>query len=70
MLKYANSMEVDIMSDINPPFETYVEVKVLKDHGDILNDNGDIIKLPKGSVRYLPMALVEHLIAQGYLTCM
>ena len=33
------------MSDINPPFETYVEVKVLKDHGDILNDNGDIIKL-------------------------
>lgn len=51
-------MGVDIMSDIDPPFEIYTEVKVIKDHDDILNENGDVIKLSKGTIQYLQSSLV------------
>lgn len=44
---------VFVIKDILPSDELYVEFRVLKECGDILTTDGQIIKLKKGSMHYL-----------------
>jgi hypothetical protein len=56
---------LDLTQDIEPPLQTYIEVQVLKDCGEILNDNEERVILAPNSVHYLPRKLVEPFILQG-----
>lgn len=67
VMKYCSDVGVQITGDLQPPFETNVQIKVVKEYGDIINENGDVIKLNKGSVHFVPFYLVENLVGQGYL---
>ena len=57
---------VDITSDLSPPKELMVEVRVLEDVGEVMMESGSV-NLAKGTQHSLKRADVEHLVRQGYL---
>jgi GINS complex subunit 1 len=59
-------LDLDLAALDVPPKDVFIEVRVLKDCGELLTESGPILLLP-GSQHYLRRTDVEHLIAQGYL---
>ncbi|KAJ1961048.1 DNA replication protein psf1 [Dipsacomyces acuminosporus] len=49
-----------------PPRDLYIEVRVVKDCGEIVTENG-IVNLQAGTQHYLCRSDIEHLITIGYL---
>mmetsp|Transcript_44209 Transcript_44209/g.120446 ORF Transcript_44209/g.120446 Transcript_44209/m.120446 type:complete len:95 (-) Transcript_44209:89-373(-) len=63
---YMAQVGVDITSDLSPPKELMVEVRVLEDVGEVMMESGSV-NLAKGTQHSLKRADVEHLVRQGYL---
>ncbi|KAH7328664.1 hypothetical protein B0I35DRAFT_448270 [Stachybotrys elegans] len=58
--------DVDLTGSIEPPRDLFIDVRVLKDAGEIQTEYG-AITLSKNSQFYVRQGDVERLIAQGYL---
>ena len=50
-----------------PPTDVYIEVRVLKECGQIMTEEGTVLRLSRGSMHHVKRSLVEHLIRKGYL---
>ncbi|ORX81973.1 DNA replication complex GINS protein psf1 [Anaeromyces robustus] len=62
----SNFTGIDLSSSLDPPKDPYIEIRVLKDCGEIYTENG-LVTLSKNSQHYLRRTDVEHLINEGYL---
>ncbi|QDS74640.1 DNA replication protein psf1 [Venturia effusa] len=58
--------DVDLTGSLDPPRDLFIDVRVLKDAGEIQTEYG-AITLTKNSQFYVRQGDVERLIAQGYL---
>jgi GINS complex subunit 1 len=58
--------DIDLTGSLEPPRDLFVDVRVLKDAGEIQTEYG-AINLTKNSQFYVRQGDVERLIAQGYL---
>ncbi|XP_022074632.1 DNA replication complex GINS protein PSF1 [Acanthochromis polyacanthus] len=58
---------LDITQDMKPPKSLYIQVRCLKDHGELEIDDGTVILLKKNSQHFLPRWKCEQLIRQGVL---
>lgn len=58
--------DIDLAGSLDPPKDIFVEVRVLRDAGEIQTEYGSIT-LTKNSQLYVLLSNVEHLIQQGYL---
>ncbi|WEW55752.1 DNA replication protein psf1 [Emydomyces testavorans] len=58
--------DVDLTGSLEPPRDLFIDVRVLKDAGEIQTEYGSI-NLTKNSQFYVRLGDVEKLIAQGYL---
>lgn len=66
-LEYQNSfpIEMDLTKDLEPPTSIYIEIRVLADCGEVMNSDGDTIKLDRGATEFVRKSDVEHLLKQG-----
>ena len=64
---YQNSfpIEIDLMTDLEPPRELFIEIRVLEDCGEIVTSNGEILKLDKNSTLLVRRCDVEYLLRQN-----
>ncbi|KAK7204574.1 DNA replication complex GINS protein psf1 [Myxozyma melibiosi] len=58
--------DIDLVGPMDPPRDLFIDVRVLKDAGDIQTEYG-MISLTRNSQFYVRQADVERLIQQGYL---
>ncbi|KAL1841954.1 hypothetical protein VTJ49DRAFT_6277 [Mycothermus thermophilus] len=58
--------DIDLTGSLDPPRDLFIDVRVLKDAGEIQTEYG-AINLTKNSQFYVRQGDVERLIAQGYL---
>ncbi|KAI8632392.1 DNA replication complex GINS protein PSF1 [Xylariaceae sp. FL1651] len=58
--------DIDLTGSLDPPRDLFIDVRVLKDAGEIQTEYG-AITLTKNSQFYVRQGDVERLIAQGYL---
>ncbi|KAK3185272.1 DNA replication protein psf1 [Lecanicillium sp. MT-2017a] len=58
--------DIDLTGSLQPPRDLFIDVRVLKDAGEIQTEYG-AINLTKNSQFYVRQGDVERLIAQGYL---
>ncbi|KAI4103923.1 MAG: hypothetical protein LQ339_004040 [Xanthoria mediterranea] len=58
--------DIDLTGSLDPPRDLFIDVRVLKDAGEIQTEYG-AINLSKNSQFYVRQGDVERLIAQGYL---
>ncbi|TKA25768.1 DNA replication complex GINS protein PSF1 [Salinomyces thailandicus] len=58
--------DIDLTGSLEPPRDIFIDVRVLKDAGEIQTEYGSIM-LTKNSQFYVRQADVERLIQQGYL---
>lgn len=58
--------DVDLTGGLEPPRDLFIDVRVLKDAGEIQTEYG-VINLTKNSQLYVRQGDVERLIAQGFL---
>ncbi|KAH6674021.1 hypothetical protein F5X68DRAFT_174750 [Plectosphaerella plurivora] len=58
--------DIDLTGSLEPPRDLFIDVRVLKDAGEIQTEYGSI-NLTKNSQFYVRQGDVERLIAQGYL---
>lgn len=58
------SLGMDITSDLEPPKDLLIEVRVLQDCGKVMTDSGPV-SLDKGTIHYLRRNQVEGLIREG-----
>jgi GINS complex subunit 1 len=58
--------DLDLGSEDIPPKDVYVEVRVLKECGQVLTEDG-IVRLSKGSMHHLKRSQVEKLVRAGFL---
>ncbi|RMJ23366.1 hypothetical protein PHISP_05752 [Aspergillus sp. HF37] len=58
--------DVDLTGSLEPPRDLFVDVRVLRDAGEIQTEYG-VINLTKNSQLYVRHGDVERLIAQGFL---
>lgn len=58
--------DIDLTGSLDPPKDLFIDVRVLKDAGEIQTEYG-AITLTKNSQFYVRQGDVERLIAQGYL---
>ena len=58
--------DIDLTGSLEPPRDLFIDVRVLKDAGEIQTEYG-AINLTKNSQFYVRQADVERLIAQGFL---
>jgi GINS complex subunit 1 len=65
--EYCESVGLDLTSDIEPPKELFIQVRVVKNSGEIMTDNGPVDLREVGSSHFLRRADVEHLIRNGSL---
>ncbi|KAJ3412629.1 DNA replication protein psf1 [Chytridiales sp. JEL 0842] len=61
-------MDVDIGGALVPPKDLFVEVRVMKELGEVLTESGHFERLAKGSSKYMRRTDVEQFIMLGYLT--
>lgn len=61
---YCDAVDFDLTTCIEPPKDYKIMVRVLKDYGEILVENG-MLRLIKGGTHYLRRTDVEDLIRQG-----
>lgn len=64
--RYFDEVELDLTADRAPPQDLYVEVRVIRDCGSVMTDNGSVA-LKQGTAHFLKRSDVEHLIRQGAL---
>lgn len=62
----AHYLDLDLTAASVPPKELFVEVRVLRDCGELQTEYG-VVNLQKNSQHFLRRTDVEHLIKQGYL---
>mgnify|MGYP000870078739 CR=1 FL=1 len=65
---YMEAMDIQLTQDLDPPLDASVEVRFLKDCGQILSDEGEPIKLEKNSVLYVKKRLIEKFLRDGSAT--
>lgn len=58
--------EIDLGGDLEPPSDVFIDVRVLKDAGEIMTEYG-VFNLTKDSQFFVRKSDVERLIQQGYL---
>ncbi|RAK74195.1 DNA replication protein PSF1 [Aspergillus fijiensis CBS 313.89] len=58
--------DIDLTGSLEPPKDLFIDVRVLKDAGEIQTEYG-VINLTKNSQLYVRQGDVERLIAQGFL---
>ncbi|KAK7878355.1 hypothetical protein WMY93_031072 [Mugilogobius chulae] len=58
---------LDITQDTRPPKSLYIQVRCVKDHGELEIDDGTVILLKRNSQHFLPRWKCEQLIRQGVL---
>jgi GINS complex subunit 1 len=63
---YNEAVGVDLASDLEPPRDLFVEIRVLTDCGEIMTESGPV-SLDQGSTHYLRRSDVEHLIRLGHV---
>ncbi|OQR93597.1 DNA replication complex GINS protein PSF1 [Thraustotheca clavata] len=63
---YMSGFGIDLAADLQPPKDLFIEVRVLKDCGEIYTENG-AIHLRANSTHFLRRTDVEGLIRQGML---
>jgi GINS complex subunit 1 len=67
LAKYNEDVGFDFMSEaLEPPRDLYVEIRVLKECGEIVTERGPVT-LDQGSTHYLKRTDVEHLIRLGHV---
>ncbi|AAS50555.1 AAR188Wp [Eremothecium gossypii ATCC 10895] len=59
-------MDIDLAGSLTPPSDVFIDVRVLKDAGEIQTEYG-VFNLIKDSQFFVRQADVERLIQQGYL---
>ena len=64
---YQNSfpIEIDLITDLEPPRELYIEIRVLEECGEIVTNSGEILKLDKNSTLLVRRCDVENLLKQN-----
>mmetsp|Transcript_20619 Transcript_20619/g.25496 ORF Transcript_20619/g.25496 Transcript_20619/m.25496 type:complete len:214 (-) Transcript_20619:208-849(-) len=66
--RYAAAIDCDLMANLSPPEDDYVEVRVVEEGlGDITTEFGGSVRLDLGTTHHLRRVDVEHLIRQGVL---
>ncbi len=68
MIDYQEDIKLDLYSDLEPPMETRVEMRVLKDCGVIINENGNQVTLNRNSGGFINLRLIENFVKQGFIT--
>ncbi|RHY14553.1 hypothetical protein DYB37_000322 [Aphanomyces astaci] len=63
---YMSAFQLDLSADLQPPKDLYIQVRVVKDCGEIYTENGPV-QLHANSTHFLRRADVESLIRQGLL---
>ncbi|KAJ3028518.1 UNVERIFIED_CONTAM: DNA replication protein psf1 [Siphonaria sp. JEL0065] len=65
---YRGSMlDIDLSAPLIPPKDLYVDVRVVKELGEIVAESGTVLKLMKGEQHYVRRSDVEKFITLGYL---
>jgi len=64
--KYNEAVGVDLASDLEPPRDLFVEIRVLTACGEIITESGPV-SLDQGSTHFLRRSDVEHLIRLGHV---
>lgn len=67
MKSLGNGEGLDITQDTKPPKSLYIQVRCVKDHGELEIDDGTVILLKRNSQHFLPRWKCEQLIRQGVL---
>jgi GINS complex subunit 1 len=67
MTKTKEAIDMDLSSNVVPPQDLLVEVRVLKDEGEVVLQSGARVLLQKNSTHFLRRSDVEHLILQNIL---
>ncbi|KAJ0067294.1 hypothetical protein NL108_015800 [Boleophthalmus pectinirostris] len=67
MKSLGNGEGLDITQDTRPPKSLYIQVRCVKDHGELEIDDGTVILLKRNSQHFLPRWKCEQLIRQGVL---
>ena len=62
---YMAAIDLDLLSDMTPPKDLFLRVRVLQDCGQIFTESGNQISLEKNTTHYLRRVDVEQLIRQG-----
>ncbi|KAH7470716.1 hypothetical protein KRP22_001296 [Phytophthora ramorum] len=63
---YMADFELDLSADLKPPKDLYIEVRVLRDCGEVMTESG-LVNLEAHSQHFLRRVDVEQLIRQGLL---
>ena len=58
-------IELNLLTDLEPPKDLYIEIRVLEDCGEVLTTDGDVLKLEKNNTLLVRRQDVEHLIRQN-----
>jgi len=65
--KYQQNVNAMLFSDLQPPKDLFIEVRVLRDAGEIVTSSGDFMSLQQGATLFVRRAEVETLIRTGSL---
>ncbi|KAJ3083371.1 DNA replication protein psf1 [Rhizoclosmatium hyalinum] len=60
-------LDIDLSAPLVPPKDLYVDVRVVKEIGEVVADSGTVLKLMKGEQHYVRRSDVEKFITLGYL---
>lgn len=55
-------IQIDLMTDQEPPQDLYIEIRVLEDCGQMITSTGETLKLDKNSTHSVRRQDVEHLL--------
>lgn len=61
---YSELLGIDLTSNLEPPKDLLIEIRVLQSCGEIMTESGPV-ELTKGSTNFLRRSEVEHLIREG-----
>ena len=64
---YSAATSVDVTADLAPPKEVLVQVRVLRDAGEIIGEESGVVNLARGTTHTLRRRDVERLVREGYL---
>eukprot|EP00467_Chlorarachnion_reptans_P021151 CAMPEP_0114492098 /NCGR_PEP_ID=MMETSP0109-20121206/3363_1 /TAXON_ID=29199 /ORGANISM="Chlorarachnion reptans, Strain CCCM449" /LENGTH=165 /DNA_ID=CAMNT_0001668897 /DNA_START=190 /DNA_END=687 /DNA_ORIENTATION=- len=64
MADYSQELDIDLTSDMNPPRDHMVQVRILKDYGEVLLRSGQFIDLKRSSI-FMLRSDVETLLQKG-----
>lgn len=60
-------IEIDLMTDMEPPEDLFIEIRVLEDCGELVTSQGVTLKLQKNNVLSVRRCDVEHLLKQNMI---